>query len=307
MSRYKDKHFTLIRKFDGIVDEIEQDLPQAYGVSQYSIRNTRCNAIGQFNAFFVCFHAHDFQWLVHEMPETEGCPFEFQSTGFNFGKIKNIVNDRQQRIRRRFDDVQVVPLIGRQIRVEHQFHKAYNGIQRGTDLMAHACQKFAFGSAGGFSGQFRPIQGFSPMTLGDIPCKSSKSHGFAFWVFYQWYGRLNEPLGTVLVGKGPVYRFYGLTGLKHFVERIGQFPGTDLVHGFALIHRRYLFAGAAENCTHGVIKKCIIAIHVHFAVPIGGGFNNCAKLFLAFPQCGFGRCPLVDGKLRMGTKDDEKA
>ena len=34
---------------------------------------------------------------------------------------------------------------------------------------------------------------------------------------------------------------------------------------------------------HGVIKKGIIAPHVHFAIPVGGGFNNRTKLFLAFP------------------------
>ena len=71
------------------------------------------------------------------MPEIKRLLFEFQLTGLNFGKIKNIINQRQKRLSADTDGVDIFALFGREIGFSQQTCHTDNAVHRGSDLMTH--------------------------------------------------------------------------------------------------------------------------------------------------------------------------
>ena len=67
---------------------------------------------------------------------------------------------REQRVRRIFDRVQIVPLLVGESRVQRQFGHADDAVHRSADLVAHVGEEFALGAAAGlgfFLGRDRAV------------------------------------------------------------------------------------------------------------------------------------------------------
>ena len=83
---------------------------------------------------------------------------------FDLGKIKNIVDHRQQRIGRELDDVQALALVRRQLGIEYLLGHSQDAVHGRANFVTHIGQKFALGAIGGFGAvpgqhQFRSAGG----------------------------------------------------------------------------------------------------------------------------------------------------
>src|SRR5512143_2689093 len=56
------------------------------------------------------FDGHDLDSLVQKTIEAEGRPLQLKLAGFDFGEIQHVVDDRQQRVSRGLDHIEVLPL-----------------------------------------------------------------------------------------------------------------------------------------------------------------------------------------------------
>ena len=68
-----------------------------------------------------------------------------QLPGFDLREIENVIEDLQERIRRRLYGREVSLLLGRELRRQRQLGHAENGIHRRADFMAHVRQELTLG------------------------------------------------------------------------------------------------------------------------------------------------------------------
>ena len=73
---------------------------------------------------------------------------ERQLAGLDPGEVKDVIDDRQKRIRRVLDNLQILSLAEIQLGIEHKFGHADHPVHRGPNLVAHVGEEFALGLAG---------------------------------------------------------------------------------------------------------------------------------------------------------------
>ena len=94
---------------------------------------------------------------------------EIQFARFDLGKIQNVVDQREQRIRGHLRQSQILALFGVELRVEHQFRHAHDAVHGRADFMAHVGQEFALGAVGRFGRFLGALQiRFGFLAVGDV-------------------------------------------------------------------------------------------------------------------------------------------
>ena len=110
-----DHHLAALGELDRIAQEIGEHLAQASGVSTHPGGKARIQDIGQLQPFTVGTFGQQFQHVLHHHAQIEVGVLEGQFVGFDFGKIQNIVDNRQQRLPRPADHLGVFPWLSRQL------------------------------------------------------------------------------------------------------------------------------------------------------------------------------------------------
>ncbi len=80
----------------------------------------------------------------------EGVVFELEPAGFDFGKVKNVVDDGQEGVGAAAGGLDIVPLFVGQFGIEEQGRHAQHTVHRGADFVAHVGQELGFGERGLF-------------------------------------------------------------------------------------------------------------------------------------------------------------
>ncbi|MEF3076403.1 hypothetical protein V2P20_15340 [Methylobacter sp. Wu1] len=88
-------------------------------------------------AFFFGFNTHQIGKIIQHVIQIKRDGFQFQFPGFDFGKIQDIVNDTEQRMRGGLNFSQIIALFGCNFRLQRQSGHADNGIHRRANLMTH--------------------------------------------------------------------------------------------------------------------------------------------------------------------------
>ena len=99
----------------------------------------------QTNILFPRFDINQFQRFPDSVLQFKWRLFQLNGAGFDFGKIKNVINQLEQSLAAAVDDIHIFFLIGFDIRLRQQVGKPQNGIHGGADFMAHHGQKFTLG------------------------------------------------------------------------------------------------------------------------------------------------------------------
>ncbi len=177
-------HFALQGEFDCVACEIGQYLPEPPRVSPQERRDLRLNQAGHFQIFFMGAYGQHVGHVFQGHAEIKVKGLCFKLPGLYLGKIEDVVDDCEQRIRALFDGSRKLALFRVQFRIEQQTRHADNAVHRGPDLVAHIGQKLALclvgrtglhgqlvGASDGFfkqfigSGQFL-VRG---LAVGDVP------------------------------------------------------------------------------------------------------------------------------------------
>ena len=148
-------------EFDGVVAQVDQDLAQPQGVAQQRRGDIGCGGEDQLQALVFGFHADQAGKIFHHVFELEGNRFHAHLAGFDFGKIKNVIDDAQQVLSSQVHFFNVVALLVIQFGLQRQVAHADDGIHRGADLVAHVGQKLrlhAGGILGGLAGALDGVE-----------------------------------------------------------------------------------------------------------------------------------------------------
>ncbi len=132
-------------ELDGIVDQIDQNLPQAQRISNQIVGHIRCNVDQKLQSFFIRLESHHGHHATEHIFQPEGNVFEDQLIRLDFGKIEDVIDDAQQRRTGAVDLVDIVALLGRKLGFQAKMRQADDGVHRGTDFMAHVGQEHALG------------------------------------------------------------------------------------------------------------------------------------------------------------------
>ncbi len=96
LNRNIHHNLTLLGEFDGIAQQVHQNLPQS---SRISAHDRRCGVFQDANelkSFPVSAFGKKGHQFLHHVAQIKVNPIEFELTGFDFGKIQNVINQSQQ-------------------------------------------------------------------------------------------------------------------------------------------------------------------------------------------------------------------
>ncbi len=146
-----DHHLALLRKLDGISEQVEEDLAEPSGVPTDCVGHIRVKQASEIHSFVEPALGQQVHCLVHGGAQIEVEEFEGQLAGFDFRKVEDVVDHHQQMIAAVTDHLGILPLFGRKLGVEQKAGHADHAIHGGPDLMAHGGQKLRLGSIRGLS------------------------------------------------------------------------------------------------------------------------------------------------------------
>ncbi len=152
---YREHHFAFFSELQGVVEQVDEDLPQAGHVTHDCFRYAFLEHQRQLDPLGCRNRGQQVQGGLQALAQVEGRRFQLHLAGLDLGEVQDVVDDGEQPIAAAADDLYELHLLGGQFRVEQQPAHADDGIHRGADLVAHGSQESALGFVG---------------RVGDFPC-----------------------------------------------------------------------------------------------------------------------------------------
>src|SRR5271157_1872494 len=137
-----------VGEFDGIAEEVGQDLAEAQGVADHAVRGVGADVQSQLHLLPVRPRTERLDRLAETLAQAECGWLQVEPAGLDLGEVEDVVDDPQEQIRRGPGPLQVMPLLRLEFRVQGQIEHAEDAVHGGADLVAHAGQKLALGPAG---------------------------------------------------------------------------------------------------------------------------------------------------------------
>ena len=135
----------LRRVFDGVAGDIDQDLLDPQVVCHYLVMMYCVVRIGDRNGLVLRLQRRNILDTPENISEIAGCQAELHFSAFDLGDIKNIVDQREQKmaggtdlIQRVRYDLRLIPMAFGDVRITH------DGVHRGADIMGHVGKKIVF-------------------------------------------------------------------------------------------------------------------------------------------------------------------
>ena len=101
-------NFATLGELNGIAGQIEQDLLHAHPVARHRIRRFIGHAAVECQPLLACPHGKHPRNLVQHPPQAEGRQFQFQLARFDFGRVQQVVQERQEQVRRPLRGLQAI-------------------------------------------------------------------------------------------------------------------------------------------------------------------------------------------------------
>ncbi len=137
-------------EFDGVSEEIHEDLADAAGVCDEAGRE-RWRVMNAEVEFFVTrFGLEKFGNFEDDGVERARNRIDGHLAGFDFREVENVVDDGEQSVGGVTEGKREFVLLGIERGVEQKIGHADDAIHRGANFVAHGCEEFALGGAGAF-------------------------------------------------------------------------------------------------------------------------------------------------------------
>ena len=130
-----DRHAAAFGELDRVAGEVEQNLAQPRLVADNARRQPLVDIAADFQPFRLRARSEQLDRLLDERRERERPCSEVESAGLDLGKIEDLFDQRQQRLPRGFDRLQVGRLFGGERRVAEEIGHAENTVQRRADFV----------------------------------------------------------------------------------------------------------------------------------------------------------------------------
>lgn len=93
---YGDRHIPRLGEFEGIADQVGQNLTEPVRIAVDRARCVWRNGDGQRQSLFSSLFVIEPDGFGEHLTETEGDVFQDQAAGFDFGEIQDVIDDVQQ-------------------------------------------------------------------------------------------------------------------------------------------------------------------------------------------------------------------
>ena len=227
---------TLARVFNGIGKEIKQHLRNPVPVHHnpdFLIRTHHLKADTRFH-----LQAVHLLHLVNQSCHLGQLDVHFRLSGLDAREVEDVVDELQQQVAILLNDIQILRFLLFIFRQGNDFGKTDNGIQRGTDFVAHVCQEYRLHPVG----LFCPLLRFNQFigTLNPVADVVYQSHHLV--AFKRGYACL-EVMPFAIIHVQRILNFLQLAVFKALVyvaqKQIADFGRVDgtPVGSLQLVHR----------------------------------------------------------------------
>ena len=151
-TRHFDEDFAVVGEFDGVSDQVDDDLPQAIGIADHRAGHVGAGVMNEFQALLGGVAGADLQGIADDLADVELDFFQLQAARLDLREVENVVEQMQQRIGGLLDDIEITLLLSGQRSRERQFGHADDAVHGRADFMAHRGQELALGLAGRLGG-----------------------------------------------------------------------------------------------------------------------------------------------------------
>ena len=112
--------FAALGELDGVADEIHDDLAQPAGVAHQGVGTSGRDVTGQLQSLRVGPHGQQFERRREAVGQVERDDVEGELAGLDLREVEDVVDDGQQRLAGRLDDVEVLALLGGEVGLEQR-------------------------------------------------------------------------------------------------------------------------------------------------------------------------------------------
>ena len=169
--------------------------------------------------------------LLDHVLQIERHRIEIEFAGFDLGKIENVVDDREQAFARHAHGVDVLALLGIEVRIEQQFGHADHAVHRGANLVAHRREEIALRAARLFGGVLRLF------ARGDVGHHADQLFGAGAGAFHDAHRGAEPELGAVRRAH-PMFEALRVVG---FLRRGERFECDRTIVGHEVIEPEAVF------------------------------------------------------------------
>ena len=172
------RYLAVAGEFDGIADQVQQDLPQLRPIT--FDHGAAIGRAGEGHVIAICQTGRHliFDHLTHKVGQIDRPRHEGHLAAVQPGHVQNIVDMVHQKLARRLHDPQVFALVGLQVGRLQQVYGADHAVQRRANLVAHHHQKIGLGLFAGHRLVPRRDQGMLGGQLGGQVAQEGHEQGF---------------------------------------------------------------------------------------------------------------------------------
>ena len=148
----------MLGEFDCVANQIDQDLTQARGITPHHRGDFRGEREEQLDALLMRLEGQRTAGVRNQLKRRKIDLFQGKTPGLDAGEVEDVIDDDEQRLRRRLHRIQVITLLVCEFGIEQQIGHAQHAIHGRADLMTHVRQEVAFGPARSLGGLLRRNQ-----------------------------------------------------------------------------------------------------------------------------------------------------
>ena len=137
-------------EFDGVADEVDEDLAEASGVAAEAGWEGGVKAEDDFDAFGEGGAGEEFGGLFEDGAGFEFDGIEFEAAGFDFGEVEDIGDQGEEGFAGAADGFDELFLVAVEGGFGEEAGHADDGVDGGADFVADGGEEGAFGAGGGF-------------------------------------------------------------------------------------------------------------------------------------------------------------
>ena len=145
---HTDHHLSLLGEFDGVADQICENLPQPPGVADHPVGDQRRDVTGKFQSLLVGPQRQGLEQVPDRVPKRERRRVEVELAGLDLRKIEDVVDDGQQRIGRGGHQAERLPLFRGEFRAQQQVGESDDAVHGRSNFMTHVREEFALRTTG---------------------------------------------------------------------------------------------------------------------------------------------------------------
>jgi hypothetical protein len=136
-----DHHFAAVGELGGVADQIVDDLPEAAHVPDEPVRDVVVDLAGDLESLPLRTHRDRLEGVPQDVAQGERGGVEVELAGLDLGEVEDVVDDGEERIGRRLDQLQVLALRPGEVGPEGELGHPDDAVHRGADLVAHVRQE----------------------------------------------------------------------------------------------------------------------------------------------------------------------